>query len=839
MDPDRAACEAGRLFGNVTALRETTRAMWGFPAAESVAADVRYGLRMFRRHPLVTVVALASLAAAVAASTALFSLLNSAMFRPLPGSDGAPVHRVFTSDSDGSPYGGSSYADYLAIAAQRRLFSESCATTIVRANVRAAGQPRSSAGQVADAGCFTLLRLVPAAGRFYGSADAASTPVIISYVLWQREFGGHLDAIGHQLLVNGVTATIVGVAPRGFAGTSLDSGAEFWISPHVASAFMPASMLTSRGYRAFTIYVRLAPGVVRAQADAALAVLAAQLRAVDPRSWTDASGVTRRLTVLDELEARFASSQNATAALVGGVAAAITLVIGIACVNLATMLLAVGVTRTREINVRLALGASRRRVLRQIVTESMLLGVCGAGVGLLVLHVAGNILDAHRPVGMPALDLSIDWRVAGVAISLALLTPLAFGLPPALHALRLAMAEGVRTGRRSAHSARVGRRGREILIVVQVATSCALLLMSTLFGRGLTDARATDLGFSTENIAAIEVDLHLLDTSEDALRHAMARLLDRAAAVDGVDGATTAGVVPLTGATTSFAARLESDPASVQRTFYGNVVGRGYFDLLGTPVRTGRDFDSRDSASAPAVAIVNMALSRALWSSDAALGRRIVLGRGRRAEVVGIVADTPYRRAGEKPEPLLFVPFDQHPQPSAVIHARMRGTDAVVAVERAVRGVDSRITFGRIGTVGNWIEAARAPERALQWGGAAAGAMQLALALMGLWALVAYAVQRRTVEMGLRLAFGATPAGLVALLMRPSLALILAGVALGIPAGLAGAALLRSTASGLRPLDLALCLPVAVALLVAASIAAWLPARRVAFADPSAALRHE
>lgn len=837
MDPREAQYEARRTFGNVTGVRERSRDVWSFPLVDSLVTDAAYGTRIFRRHPVFSVVALVSVATAVAASTGVFAVMNAAMLRPLPGAHETVIHRLYTSGFEGATLGSSSYPDYQSLGQLPEVFSATCATRRVRLNLQVNAVARAYTGQVASADCFALLQLTPARGRFYRAADADRVPIVVSYRLWQRDMLGDAQAIGRPLRINGRTATIVGVAPRGFLGTDIEASSDFWIPPSVAVTVSAASLFTDRTSRAFVVYVRLADGVSEQQASAALGVLARRLQAEHPTAWSDSAGGTRRFTIIEERRARFATAPDGGLFIVGSVAGIIVSVVAIACINLATMLLALGSSRTREISIRLALGASYSRVLRQLVTECLTIGLCGSALGLFVVYVAREILLNQLPPEMPGLDVAVDWRVILVAGSLGLVTPLLFGLAPALHSVRLAIAEGMKPANTRGRLGRIAFGFREGLIVLQVAASCALLLISTLFALALVDARAADPGFRTRGIGVVEVDVQPGASSPDAQRVAMRRLLARAGTAEAVNNVTMAAVLPLSGSATHFSVR--TGPDREPRMFDGNVIGPGYFEVMGVPILAGRDFDERDSHASIAVAVVNRAFVRALWNVDSATGRSIVLDGDRRVEIVGVVGDTRYRTLHGPPEPLIFLPFEQRPRPRMVIHAPLTGTEGAAALERAIRHADDRVLVGRTGTVDQWLELARMPDRVFQWVGAAGGVLQLALALMGVWALIAYTVQRRSSEMSIRLALGAAPVNLIALTMRPSLILVVAGIAFGVAGGLGAGTVLRSTASDLAGFDIALAVPVGIALFMAAALAAWIPARAVAHADPAATLRHE
>jgi putative ABC transport system permease protein len=833
MDPRDAAFEARRMFGNVTRVREQSRENWSFPVMQSILQDIRYGARLLRRSPFFTLVAVTSIAFGLGGGLIIFAIANAFIFRPLAGAN-ADLHRVYTANSGGTVYGGSSYADYRDFANAPSIFAATCATARVRANVTLRGEAARQEGALVTPRCFEVLGLSAQAGRLIGDNPSGAPEVVISYTLWNRRLGADPAAIGSGILVNGMPATIIGVARPGFHGTSLDGSADFWVGAESFASLLSAGALQSRRYRAFSIFAQLRDGVTRDQAEAALAGIAAELHRLDPAAWANESGAVRRVTVTRELESRFADTPGGVTLLLLTVAGAVAVIVSIACVNLATMLLARGAARTRELTIRLALGASRARILRQLATESFLIAAAGAGAALVALSAGIRLFEARRPDGIPAVDVAIDWRVALFAVAAASLATLLFGLAPAFHVVRLAIVEGMKGRVRAARGRWLRLGAREALIVVQVSASVALLLMSTLFARALSAGSAASPGFVTAGVALMSVDLENIDERSQAA--ATARVLRAVGSVRDVESPTIARMVPLIGSSMGFMASLDGAP---ERTLEGNVVAPGYFATMSIPLKSGRDFAERDRKGAPPVAIASETLARTLWNTTDVVGRTLTVNK-RAVEIVGVVADTRYRAVNEPYRPVLYLPFDQYPQGRFFIHARVRGGgETLAALDRAVRSVDPRIVVDRAMPLDAWFDDIRAPERATQWIGGVAGVAQFALVLMALWALVAYSVERRTAEMGVRLALGATPRSLVQLVLRPALTLIAAGAVLGSGIGLAAGTVMASEFVGVADVEPLAGIPVILALAAVAAAAALVPARRVARVDPIAALRSE
>jgi predicted permease len=796
---------------------------------DSLVQDVRYGIRLLWRAPVFTAIAVASIAGGMTAAIGVFAVTNAIVSRPLTGfSD--DVHRVFTSDRRGSRFGSNSFADIQDFAASPA-FSGICAVGQVRANVSARGVSMPYDGSVVSDGCFRLLDLRPVRGRLVLQRGAPE--IVVSHALWQRALGGDSAAIGANIQINGQPAVVIGVAPPGFHGTSFDYDASFWVLATEFRGLLAPGALDDRRNRMFTLFTRLRNGVSATQAQATLAGVAASLAQQDPAAWIDASGSTRRVTIVEETDARFASEPGLLAAMLLSMSGVVGAVVAIACVNIATMLLARGAGRTRELTIRLAVGASGRRLLRQLATEALLIAALGTAIALALIVAGFRAFEAWRPVGLPAINLAVDWRVvlfAAVAIGMATIL---CGVLPATHIVRLAIAEGMK-GQAARIRTRWLRAGtREALIVVQVTVSIAVLFVSAVFAKGLIDGATSSPGFSTSGIATIAVDLSPVRQANPGLLGG--RLADAIKAVPNVDTVALAAVIPVSGTATHFIVGSGDTAWQVD----GNVVSPGYFDMMRIPLRRGREFTDRDRRGAPSVAIVSETMARTVWQTTDVVGRTLMLGKFG-FEVVGVVADIRYRSVSERYPPLVYVPHAQSNADRFIIHARMRGGgETLAAMNAAARSVDSRILVDSAMPLDQRLEEVRRPERAGQWLGIAAGVAQFSLALMALWALVAYSVARRTREIGVRVALGASESGIVRLLVRPAALLIAAGSILGSGLGVVAAAALQSSFIGLAPIQPAAGLPAMAIMALTAVTAALVPALRAARVDPNVALRME
>ena len=808
---------------------------------QSIVQDIRYGARLLWRSPWFTAVGVVSLAVGLGSGVGLFTVMNAVLFRPLPGRDTASVHRIYTSDFDSGRYGSSSLPDFQSFTAAPDLFAAACATTNARATLVDGATAHVAAGAVVNGGCFETFGVRPHIGRLLNRSDDApaqgSSGVVISHSLWRRAFGADPAVVGRSITLSGGQAVVVGVAERGFAGVSLDSGTDFWAPVAFAPVLLSPQTLTSRGDRRFAVYVRLREGATASRAAEQLSAVAARLRDADPGMWTETSGVTRTVTVVRELDSRFADAAGVAEAMAAGTIGAIALVVGLACVNLATMIMARGAGRTRELNVRLALGASRTRLLRQLATESLLISIAGIAVALFLVALALRVGDAFLPTEVPAFSVALDWRVAGFAVLVALAAPILFGLAPGAHALRLAIAEGIK-GQPPLMRRRYLRFGqRELLLGVQLVVSFAFLVAAAVFLRSLGPMQSAQ-NLAATRISTVDIDLNTAARSGEETRALAGRLLEIAEQLPGVDAATAAAVVPMTGSYLTVGARLDDRPDADLMELDGNIVAPGYFELMEIPRRAGRTFDAGDHERAPRVAVVSESLARRLWNTAEAAGRTLHFRNDSRT-VIGVVADVPYRSPLDAPQPVVYLPLGQVTRERFIVHARVRNErEATVALARALRDVDPRVLVSAPRPLSQRLEEARTPAKIAQWVGSIAGVLQLALALMATWGLVAYAVERRMAELALRRALGATTTNILRLVMRPSLWLVAIAAIVGSVAGVLIAQAMHASFLGLAPIDLRVVPPAAGLVAAVVAVAAWWPARRAASIEPASALKH-
>jgi predicted permease len=809
-------------------------------AVGGVIGDLRVGLRLLRRAPGFTFVATLVIALGIGANTAVFSVVNTLLLRPLPGVQ-APdqLAMVYTSDYSGPTFGTSSYPDFEAMR-ESGVFAGLAVYQPTQFSLAVAERGIQVTGEVVSAEYFDLLGVRPAAGRFFLSDESGvsgtAPAVVISHALWQSQLNGAPDVIGRPLRVNGQMLTIVGVAPPEFRGLLRGLRMDAWVP--TASPVAAGSNFANRGNRGFLVVARMHPNTTIDATQERLNVLAGQLHFEYPTLWTDVNNRSRVLTVLPESAARVPRQVRGPvlgmAALLLTVVAVVLLV---ACSNVANLLLTRASARRSEMGIRLALGATRGRIVRQLLAESVLLASIGGVAGVLLAVWLTQSLDRiPLPVVM---DVTLDGRVVLFAVLITLLTGILFGLAPALHGSRAPaplMREGARAGSRS--------RMRNVLVIVQVAASVVLLVGGGLFLRSLMAAQRIDIGIDTANMALMSFNLRTEGYSAERAEQFYAQLQEQVAALPGVTSVTLAQRVPLGG---GFARRgivvegyTRAEGEDMEVNF--NSVSPGYFNAMGIRLVRGRGFTSADRAGAPEVVVVNEAFARRFWPGRDAIGQRIGLRgpEGPRAEVVGVVPDGKYRSLTEQPLPYLYYAYLQQPSPAMMLQVRTAIDPASIsaALRAHVRALAPSMPVPEITTLRSEVGMATLPQRIAAVVLALLGVLALGIAMIGLYGVVSYVVVQRTHEFGIRTALGAAAGDVMRMVVLQGLRLALTGVVIGAALG-GGRARFLGTLLLVSPADPLAILAAATLLTGVAALASWLPARRATRVDPLTALRAE
>ena len=813
----------------------------------TLAQDLRFSLRMLRKSPVLAATAIIVIALGAGAVSTVFSVANAIVLRPLPG-----VHRAseLVAIERSRPAGGTvsaSYAYYEQLAERTRTLSAVAALGMVQVTVSTGAEGVSSLGNIVSGNFFDVLGVRPALGRFF-AGDEVRVPdaypvVVLSHGFWQRRFAGDSAVVGRSITVNGQPFTVIGVAPPRFAGIYPVLRTDVWAPLMMQRTLRPGGdLLHDPGAGWLTLFGRLAPGAERAAARGELADLTRQY-ATAPQSG-EPKGFSEYTSA--QLFAVTGLPAQASGAVIGffGVLLAISgLVLFIASVNVVSMLLARAVARRREIAVRIALGAGRARIVRQLLTESVLLFVLGGALGVVVAVWGTRLMERiELPVELPmAIDLAPDARVVAYTLLVSLVTGLAFGLAPALHATRQELTAGLRGD--SAGSGRSRSRLRSALIVGQVAMSLVLLSAAGLFVRALERGRDVDPGFDVSNVATAALDARASGYDEARGRELYRTLAERLAALPGVEAVGYARVLPLSMNTSGTEIRVDGytppggQPGGAFPVAMDEVDG-GYFAATRLPVVRGRGIQPSDHEGAAHVAVVNESFARRLWPDREPLGQTFRLD-STVVTVVGVTRDTRFARLDEDPEPFMFLPLAQHWRPGVSLLVRTTGDPARMApiIHRELRALDAMIPAPTVTTLRQVANVTLLPQRVAVAVTGVLGVLGLLLAAVGLYGVLAFSTAQRSREMGVRLALGAMRGDVVRLVVSQGMRLVAWGMAAGLVLAALATRALTPFLFGVSPLDPTAFIVSGAILGGAALLASYLPARRAARADPAASLR--
>ena len=895
MPPAQARYAALDELGGVEQIKEECRDMRRVNLIANLVQDLRYGLRMLAKSPGFTAVVILSLALGIGANTAIFSLIDAVMLKSLPvrqpeqlvllnwvSKGQSYVIRDYDgdswADSEGRDVGTSfSYPIYRAIRARNNAFTDvlGFADADQQLNLNVGGTSALAKGQYVSGNYFSTLGVSAAAGRTIVNSDdqAGAAPVaLISYAYWTSRFGRDPSVVGKAITVNGVPFTLVGVAAPEFFGLQAGHPTDAWIPLATHPQVDPSwARWLPKGESVFSVRTewwvlvmgRLKPGVPGEQASAALDVILRQEAAgiEPPPPGHRRHDMTLQLPTvelepasggLDMLRRQFSQPLFVLMGLVG-------LVLLIACANVANLLLSRAESRQKEIAVRLALGAGRRRLIRQLLTESLMLAAAGGACGVVLAYWGSGLLLRFMSGGGDQLQLSVspDMKVLGFTALVSLLTGIFFGLAPALRGTRLDLTPALKEGAgRVAGGAPGGGRMRprlgKVLVVAQAAMSLMLLVGAGLFVRTLRNLMTEDLGFDRTNLLLFGIDASRAGYKGQRLADFYREMQRRIEAIPGVRSATMSrhflvndgqggagviieGYVPKPG---------ESD-ADGSINIYTHYVGSRFFETLGVPLLVGRTIQDSDTGAAPGVGVVNQAFAKRYLGASSPIGRQF---RFRSSDpldmtIVGVVGDATYGDMRKDPPPTVYVPFDQHLGILAWQNVEVRTAgnpiSVVNAVRRTIQDLDRNVPMHDVITETEQIDQATFQERLFARLSSFFALLALALACVGLYGMLSYAVARRTNEIGIRMAIGAERSGIVRMVLREALLLALLGIAIGVPAALAASRVVSTMLFGLRPTDPFTLAAATLLMVCVAALAGYLPARRASRVDPMVALRYE
>jgi predicted permease len=810
--------------------------------------DLRYGARMLWKSPGFTGVAVVALALGIGANTTIFSMINGLLLRPLTGVETPEtLVAVYTSDFSSGLYGSSSYPDYVSFRDGADAFAALAAYESAVASLTEGDEPQRLRGESVTGNYFKTLGVPASAGRTFVPEDetaaSANPVVVISHNLWQRRFNSDPAIVNRTINLDGRAHTVVGVAAESFQGLHIGSLPEFWrpLQP-------PPDEARARGSRGLMLVGRLKEGATLAEANAQLKAIAARLAADFPdtnRGTLERPDEPRPVTVVGE--SRLGPRQRKTITEVTGMLMLMVgLVLLIACANVANLLLARASVRRREIAIRLALGSSRLRLVRQLLTESLCLALLGGLLGLVLTLWTSDFLPKFFPAeDAGGLDLSVDWRVLAFTLGLSALTGLVFGLAPALQASRQNLLTALKDDTGATDVRGVGRFGlRNALVVLQVALSLILLICAGLFLRSLRAASTSDPGFNAENVLLMRMEARGVEMKREEQQLFYRRVQEQVSALPGVRSVALSYIAPISGGGMRNSVWIEGyQPRPNEDTELNtNVVSPNYFKTLGIPLVQGRDFVAADTAGAPGVVIINEEFARRYFPGASPLGKRVRTdSEGPYLEVVGVAKNAKYRSLREEPLPFFYTPLAQGGMPSMTLFVRTEGDPlaALPSVRAELKSLNKNLTLYQVNTFSAHVAAALSSDTMIAVLLGVFGVAALLLAAVGLYGVMSYVVARRTHEIGVRMALGAQTGDIIKLVLRQGMMLLLVGGVVGLAAAFALTRLMSSLLYGVSATDPLTFAGITLLLAGVALLACYLPARRATKVDPMVALRYE
>jgi putative ABC transport system permease protein len=858
-NPEQAQIDVRKAFGNVGLIRETTRDMWGWARLERLGQDIRYAVRIALKTPVVTAAALLSLALGIGANTAIFSLTNAVMLRMLPVQNPEELEQLAmrSPKSDGAPNPIFTNPIWEQVRDHQDIFASVFAWGGHSFDLAQGGESQLAEGLLVSGGYFAGLGVRPAAGRMLTPDDdrrGCPGAAVLSYSFWQEHYAGDPSAVGKTITLDRHPIEIIGVSARGFTGT--DVGYSYAIAVPICTQpiFDSSSMLDERSAWWLNVIGRRKPGVTPEQVNARLQVLSPPIfDATIPPNWKPERQLNYRqrsltatpaATGISDVRRRYSSPLEMLLVVSG-------LVLLIACANIASLMLARASGRRKEIAVRLAMGASRARLVRQLLTECILLSLCGALLGLLFARWGASLLVRFISTTRTEVFLNLmpDLRVLAFTAGVAVLTGLLFGVLPAFRSTDVSLSAAMKGGQIENNETRLRFRPDRWIVGVQIALSMVLLVAAGLFLRTFVNLVSQDLGFDSDHVLLATIDLSSQKLSRPAQLVTYREILDRIHAIPGIVSASRSVMVPLNGMMWDDYLTVDDPkaPKGEDADSYWNFISPEYFATLRTPLIQGRYFTDYDSATAPRVAIINETLARKFFPKRDALGNHFRVPDGPNkisgpVEVVGIVKDAKYGSLREPVPPTVFFPIEQMTDSLASciyeIRSNLPESSLTPEVQKAVASVDGSlpIVFSSFSTK---VDESATQERLLATLAGFFGGLGLLLAMVGLYGVTAYLVSRRQKEIGIRVALGAARAKILGLVLRDVAIVLAVGLPVGVAIAVGTSKFVQTMLFGLASRDAVTIVGAAAVLAIIALVAGYFPARRAARLDPMSVLRQE
>jgi putative ABC transport system permease protein len=807
--------------------------------------DIRYAFRALRKNPGFTAVAVITLACGIGANTAIFTLVNALLLRPLAVESPSQLFTVYTTDPKNPGDLGVSYPNYEEYRDKNEVFSGLLASSFTGVTLGTTGEPEQLAAELVSGNFFRVLGVSPLIGRVFraeedGAPDAHPVAVL-SHALWTRRFGARREVLGETINLNGHPYTVIGVMRPDFHGTNI-FGPALWapLAMHRQLYFKP-ELFRERRFLWLNVVGRLKPGMSPAHAQAGIETIAAQLRQAYQRDNEGRSAKVSPVTA-----GLFGPADRGLVQRAGWILMIVVgMVLLIACGNVANLLLVRAASRRREIAIRLSMGAGRLRLVLQLLTESLMLAILGGALGLLLGFWVRDLLWSMRPPLFRNVDftMTLDYRVLLFTIGISLATGLLFGLAPALETARADLINELRE--RAAQSGGGRFHLRNILVTAQVALSTVALIAAGLFLRSLENARNIDTGFDSAHLALLTVNPGGQGYTPARAQEFYKQVTERMRATPGIGGAAMTNVMPLGGNAfqrSMFPEGFEVTPGGRGILAISNIVTPRYFETMRIPLLAGRDFRESDREGSTPVAIINEATAKRFWPGQNAVGKRFRFFTDTfTTEVIGVVKNTKFFTLGEEPRMCAYSPVLQNYAPMMDLLVRTPGDPAAIlgTMRREVQEFDGRLLLTNVETVSELLNNTLwAPRMAAELLGAF-GLLALGLASIGIYGVMAYTVTQRTREIGIRIALGAARGSVLGMVVRQGMSLVIAGVVLGLGGAVAVTRFASAVMFGVDPTEPATFAAVTALLLLTALLACLIPSRRAARVDPVVALRYE